>query len=356
MKKTRFTALFLGGMMLCLTAIPALAAENEPMVISPAPTSQTDAIAMPEHTGPDSLLYYGTVRVTARDAQGRPTQLSLTNDQGSWTLTADESTAWVDSGKHAASDPADLKDGEQVYVALAYDHTGPQEQLPTGCALAVLRNVPQDGGCAQYHVIGAVEQNSKGQYVLTTDNGGLLISAGEGTGTSCYDGSPLALSDLKAGDRILAWYDVVLTSYPGQTYATHVMRLSQPQLADGTQLTLKLNGKTSAVTGTTISDQPMVPVAAVARELGLQVYYDAENGDNGPLVRVEDDQFSVRIWLRDPLIFGTTKIEGAEGTTGSLPYSELTYVQAPGTTWAPASLFQMLGYNVNLDGTTLNIK
>ena len=72
MKKTRFTALFLGGMMLCLTAIPALAAENEPMVISPAPTSQTDAIAMPEHTGPDSLLYYGTVRVTARDAQGRP--------------------------------------------------------------------------------------------------------------------------------------------------------------------------------------------------------------------------------------------------------------------------------------------
>lgn len=81
----------------------------------------------------------------------------------------------------------------------------------------MLRNVPQDGGCAQYHVIGAVEQNSKGQYVLTTDNGGLLISAGEGTGTSCYDGSPLALSDLKAGDRILAWYDVVLTSYPGQT-------------------------------------------------------------------------------------------------------------------------------------------
>ena len=207
MKKTRFTALFLGGMMLCLTAIPALAAENEPMVISPAPTSQTDAIAMPEHTGPDSLLYYGTVRVTARDAQGRPTQLSLTNDQGSWTLTADESTAWVDSGKHAASDPADLKDGEQVYVALAYDHTRPQEQLPTGCALAVLRNVPQDGGCAQYHVIGAVEQNSKGQYVLTTDNGGLLISAGEGTGTSCYDGSPLALSDLKAGAQVVpgAW-------------------------------------------------------------------------------------------------------------------------------------------------------
>ncbi len=73
----------------------------------------------------------------------------------------------------------------------------------------MLRNVPQDGGCAQYHVIGAVEQNSKGQYVLTTDNGGLLISAGEGTGTSCYDGSPLALSDLKAGT----------VSWPGMTWS-----------------------------------------------------------------------------------------------------------------------------------------
>lgn len=364
MKKTRLTALILGGMMLCLTGIPALAADQEPLVISPAPASQTEEAIMPQSSGPDNLLYYGAVRITARDSQGRPTQLSLATDQYStWTLTADENTAWVDSGKHAASDPADLKDGEQVYVALAYDRAQADAQLlSNGRVLAVLRNVPQDGGCAQYHVIGGIEQNSKGQYVLTTDNGGLLISAGENTGTSSYDGSALSLADLKVGDRILAWYDVVLTSYPGQTYATHIMRLNQPQLtagtrlADGTQLTLKLNGKDSAVTGSITSDQPMVPVAAVARELGLQVYYDAVNGDNGPRVRVEDDQFSVRIWLKDPLIFGTTKIDGMVGTTSSLPYSELTYVQAPGTTWAPASLFQMLGYTVTLDGTTLNIQ
>lgn len=354
MKKTRLTALILGGIMLCLTGIPALAADTA--ADASAATSSAPA-SLPGDGGPDSLLYYGTVRITARDGQGRPAQLSFTNDQGTvLALTADENTAWVDSGKHAASDPADLKDGEQVYVALAYDHTRPQEQLPTGCALAVLRNVPQDGGCAQYHVIGAVEQNSKGQYVLTTDNGGLLISAGEGTGTSCYDGSPLALSDLKAGDRILAWYDVVLTSYPGQTYASHVMRLNQPQLADGTQLTLKLDGKDSAITGTVVNGVPMVPVAAVARELGLQVYYDAVNGDNGPLVRVENDQFSVQIWLRDGIISGVTKIEGACGATGPLDYGAAPYVLSPGTTWAPAAILEMLGHTITLDGTTLNIQ
>lgn len=355
MKKTRFTALILGGIMLCLTGIPALAADtaaNASAATSSAPAS------LPGDSGPDSLLYHGTVRITARDGQGRPTQLSLTTDQHtSWTLTADENTAWVDSGKHAASDPTTLKDEEQVYVALAYDSAQADAQLlSNGRVLAVLRNVPQDGGCAQYHVIGDAEPGDKGQYTLTVDNGGLFILTGETTGVSGYDGSALTLSDLKDGDTILAWYDVVLTSYPGQTYATHVMRLNRPQLADGTQLTLKLDGKDSAITGMIRSGQPMVPVAAVARELGLQVYYDAVNGDNGPLVRVENDQFSVRILLKDPLIFGTTKIDGMAGTTGSLPYSELTYVQAPGTTWAPASLFQMLGHTVTLDGTTLNIQ
>lgn len=355
MKKTRLTALILGGIMLCLTGIPALAADTT--ADASAATSSAPA-SLPGDGDPDSLLYYGTVRITARDGQGRPAQLSLTNDQGTvLALTADENTAWVDSGKHAASDPATLKDGEQVYVALDYDRTQPYAPLPSaGRALAVLRNIPQDGGCAQYHVIGDAEPGDKGQYTLTVDNGGLFIFTGETTGVSGYDGSALTLSDLKAGDTILAWYDVVLTSYPGQTYATHVMRLNRPQLADGTQLTLKLDGKDSAITGMIRSGQPMVPVAAVARELGLQVYYDAVNGDNGPLVRVENDQFSVRILLKAPLIFGTTKIDGMAGTTGSLPYSELTYVQAPGTTWAPASLFQMLGHTITLDGTTLNIQ
>lgn len=149
---------------------------------------------------------------------------------------------------------------------------------------------------------------------------------------------------------------MVLTSYPGQTYATHIMRLNRPQLADGAQLTLKLDGKDSAITGMIRSGQPMVPVAAVARELGLQVYYDAVNGDNGPLVRVENDQFSVQIWLRDGIISGVTKIEGACGATGPLDYGAAPYVLSPGTTWAPASLFQMLGHTITLDGTTLNIQ
>ena len=177
MKKTRLTALILGGIMLCLTGIPALAADTT--ADASAATSSVPA-SLPGDGGPDSLLYYGTVRITARDGRGRPAQLSLTNDQGTvLALTADENTAWVDSGKHAASDPATLKDGEQVYVALDYDRTQPYAPLPSaGRALAVLRNIPQDGGCAQYHVIGDAEPGDKGQYTLPVDNAACLFSPG----------------------------------------------------------------------------------------------------------------------------------------------------------------------------------
>ena len=66
MKKTRLTALILGGIMLCLTGIPALAADTT--ADASAATSSVPA-SLPGDGGPDSLLYHGTVRITARDGQ-----------------------------------------------------------------------------------------------------------------------------------------------------------------------------------------------------------------------------------------------------------------------------------------------
>ena len=74
------------------------------------------------------------------------------------------------------------------------------------------------------------------------------------------------------------------------------------------------------------------------------------------MVRVENDQFSVQIWLRDGIISGVTKIEGACGATGPLDYGAAPYVLSPGTTWAPAAILEMLGHTITLDGTTLNIQ
>ena len=55
-------------------------------------------------------------------------------------------------------------------------------------------------------------------------------------------------------------------------------------------------------------------------------------------------------------IFGVTKIEGAVGMTAPVKYDKMPYIVEPGTTWAPAEIFEMLGKSVTLDGTNLIIE
>ena len=57
-----------------------------------------------------------------------------------------------------------------------------------------------------------------------------------------------------------------------------------------------------------------------------------------------------------PTIIGVTKIEGAVGMTAPMDYGMAPYAVAPGTTWAPAQLFEMLGRTVTLDKDTISIQ
>ena len=192
------------------------------------------------------------------------------------------------------------------------------------------------------------------------DNGGLILSVSVDAGLSAYEGDAPALADIQAGDRIMAWYDIVLTSYPGQSGASHIMLLPAkaedlPKPEEGAQLTMELDGKVPNMVGRYESGVAMVPVAAVAQALGLDVTY-TPNTDEGALVTVESDQFRVSLYLDRQIITGVTKIEGAVGATGPLDYGKAPYVVAPGTTWAPAEIFKMLGRTVTLEGTNLIIE
>lgn len=191
---------------------------------------------------------------------------------------------------------------------------------------------------------------------ITTSNGGLLISTNKGTGLTSYnsDSTPTP-SDLKPGMSIVAWYDNVLLSDPGQTHANHIILLPQAQTApkEGDSLKLTLNGTDLELTGRYENGVAMVPVAAAAKALGLTVPYAVEK--DGPVVTVENNDFAVYLHIDQKLIYGSTKIEGAEGTTDPQDYGNAAYIEAPGTTWAHAELFAMFGKTVALVGNHLTI-
>ena len=230
--------------------------------------------------------------------------------------------------------------------------------------------MPQDMGCPMYHEVEAVTEQD-GRLTITTDNGGLLLHVNEET--QCVDyatGKAVDPAHLKEGGRVMAWYDIVLTSYPGQAGPSCLMLLpeveeqtsaDQPaeatELADGTALSIVLEGDmVLPVKGSYENGAAMVPVAAAAKALGYEVTYTPGQDGAPALVTVESETFRVNLNIGQEQIFGVTKIEGAVGMTAPMKYGAAPRIEAPGTTWAPAQLFEMLGRTVTLDGDTLSIQ
>lgn len=217
--KKKLTVLVLTGALACTMALPVMAADVTAVPIS-APVSSSELAALP-----DSVLYYGTVQEIVKGANGSITQLRMTSERyGEYVMNISEETVWIDSGKQTASDPSTLQAGEGLYVFHSPAETS--SLPPQSAAFAVVRNIPMDAGCAQYHEVEAVSLED-GQLKITTDNGGLILLADENTGLSFYGSDAAAsLTDIQAGDYVMAWYGAVAQSYPGQAYATHVMLLS----------------------------------------------------------------------------------------------------------------------------------
>ena len=217
--KKKLTVLVLTGALACTMALPAMAADVTAVPIS-APVSTEELAALP-----DSVLYYGTVQEIVKGADGSITQLRMTSERyGEYVMNLSAETVWIDSGKQTASDPSTLQVGESLYV---FHSTVETSSLPPqSAAFAVVRNIPMDAGCAQYHEVEAVSLEN-GQLKITTDNGGLILTADENTGLSFYGSDAAAsLSDVQTCDYVMAWYSAVAESYPGQAYATHLMLLS----------------------------------------------------------------------------------------------------------------------------------
>ncbi|MEQ2457499.1 S-layer homology domain-containing protein [Flavonifractor hominis] len=224
----KLTVLVLTGALACAMALPAMAAETTAVPIS-APVSMEETMSLP-----DSVLYYGTVQEIVKDENGNITQLRMVSDRyGEYVMNITEQTVWIDSGRHAASDPTDLQEGESVYVFHSSVET--RSLPPQSAAFAVVRNIPMDAGCAQYHEVEEVSLQN-GQLKITTDNGGLFIFADDETELSMYrNDAALSLEDIQVGNHVIAWYGAVADSYPGQAHASYLMLLpGEVQIAEET--------------------------------------------------------------------------------------------------------------------------
>ena len=145
----RLPVLILTGVLAGALTIPAMAADTTAPV-TPVPISAEETVSLPA-----SVLYYGKVEEIVRGEDGAAKQLRMSSERyGEYVMNLSDETVWIDSGNQAKDDPSDLKVGESLYVFHSAVVTA--SLPPQSSAIAVVRNIPADAACAQYHEVESV--------------------------------------------------------------------------------------------------------------------------------------------------------------------------------------------------------
>lgn len=211
MKKMRMMCA-VAAVMLC-GAVPAFAqAADTAAVEAPAADAVvaeaaelTADYALIREVGADSIV------VEPESAYDGPVQLNI-----------GEASQLLDNGTGKGVSPADLKVGDKVY---AYWEPAMTRSIPPQSNLRLLLTNVDDSVPAHLHTVEYVEGDVSGDLIVTTGNGGLLLTIPAKMWEDVSGGA------LQAGDQVIAWYDVVATSYPGQATAERVAVVSDDQPA-----------------------------------------------------------------------------------------------------------------------------
>lgn len=244
MKKKAFVAI---GMAACLVAALGMTAcsstENEVVTSepeTPAVTSTPEEAEEPIATEtpetsegeetedveemPASETYFGTVASIEKDEEGNVISVSLTSEEnGDYVMNVTDNTVWVDAVEKVKASQEDLTEGETIYVY--HSPVSTRSLPPQSEAFAVVLNVPQDIAVGVYHEVEEVTTTENDTRLLT-NNGGLYLIISDETAVKDYETGEVAdISAVAEGDHVIAWYDAVAMSYPGQANVSDILVL-----------------------------------------------------------------------------------------------------------------------------------
>ncbi|MDR3766445.1 MAG: copper amine oxidase N-terminal domain-containing protein [Butyricicoccus sp.] len=350
----KLIAIVMSASMVCGASIPAVAADTVSV-----DTVQNDQAAMQLA---ERVLEYGTiVSVSIDTAHETPSQILIrcpAENDDEILLQVDASTILLDSGAGTPGNWADLKPGDSIYAFHASSMT--TSIPPQTAAEAIVYNVPQDAGCAMLYNVGELETTDDGIRFLTTD-GSMYISANQDTAiSSLYTKERVTLADIQRGDRVFAWYDAVLESYPGQTYATKLVLIRDQDAAPveekPTQYAIALDHDMVLMDEKAVrrDDVVMVPMRVVAETLGCTVTWDEQN----QAATMTNDTRTMTVHIgTDRYVSAAAHDTGVIGMTSPTVLGCAPYVDDAYRTWIPVKAFQILGgYGVTIDDSAATVE
>lgn len=355
MKTKQILAGLVGAAVLCSMGITASAAE--------VPNLDAPAVEQDTASAPARILAWGTIK-EIRVENGLPVQVVVSRTEengGELVLNVNTETIVLDSQTGVPANLEDLKAGDSIYAFHSPAMT--MSLPPQSYAEAIVTNVPQDAACAMLHTVERVETAEDGGIRILTDNGGLYITAGKDTQVSpLYTKNIVHLEDVKAGDRVFAWYNIVLESYPGQAYTDKLVLIPSEEQdtdtapADSTeqQYSIVLDGDMVLANKAVMkNDVAMVPLRAVAETLGCKVAWDGA----AQAATITSDARTMTVTIgTDLYVSAAAPKTGLIGMTSPVKLGAAPYIDAEGRTWVPAKAFEvMVDFQVSQTDTEVQI-
>lgn len=353
-----------GSACVLLLGTAAFAANTQPEAVETpaaptvsAPAADTSAAVdidapatMPEEAIPYSIGIKAVVTEVLRD--GDRVSLEVKPEDGEpIVLNLSEETILLDNTQAIPVSVEDIKAGDTIY---AYHSMMMTMSIPGQTpALVVLTNLG-DGAIASFHMPEQVLETD-GKVTALCDNGSIWVSASDETVVTPYRTRQMVTAaDIRMGQPFLAWYDVVMESYPAQAVANRIMIL--PAGFEEQELSLVLDGD-MVIDAKMVDGEAVVPARLTAEALGLTVGYRKEDGKG--IVTVSNNEAELSV----PIGEDAYTMRPKTPNTGALP-APIAYGIAPYTapyfddesvTWISAEAFGLLGYDVSIQHNMLNI-
>lgn len=205
-------------------AVTSTPEEAEETIVAETPETSEGEETEDVEEMPASATYFGTVESIEKDEEGNVISISLTSEEnGDYVMNVTDNTVWVDAVEKVKASQEDLTEGETIYVY--HSPVSTRSLPPQSEAFAVVLNVPQDIAVGVYHEVEEVTTTENDTRLLT-NNGGLYLIISDETAVKDYETGEVAdISVVAEGDRVIAWYDAVAMSYPGQANVSDILVL-----------------------------------------------------------------------------------------------------------------------------------
>lgn len=205
-------------------AVTSTPEETEESIVAETPETSEGGETEDVEEMPASETYFGTVESVEKDEEGNVISVSLTSEEnGDYVMNVTDNTVWVDAVEKAKASQEDLTEGETIYVC--HSPVSTRSLPPQSEAFAIVLNAPQDIAAGVYHEVEEVTTTENDTRLLT-NNGGLYLIISDETAVKDYETSEVAdISAVAEGDYVIAWYDAVAMSYPGQANVSDILVL-----------------------------------------------------------------------------------------------------------------------------------